>query len=154
LNPISTSTDDTTAINPPPPVTPTATESGSHLGAKIPGVTALAIRWATTARDKATQEPLPTERRSVVLPKKKSPRKGVPRKITVLWRNFTFSCAYSDWLTPAILLEDIGKEPLVTQGALIKAILTPMHGPSDVLNHDVPLSQQGIVQGNTLRMLV
>ena len=77
LNPISTSRmmDDTTVINPLPPVTLTALESGSHPGAKSTGVTALAIKWATTARDKETQEPLPTERRSAVLPKKERPRK-------------------------------------------------------------------------------
>ena len=154
LNPISTSMDDTTAINHPPLVTLIAAGTGSHLGAKSTGVTALAIKWATTARDKETQEPLPTERRSVVLPKKKKPRKGVILKITMFWRNFTFSCVYSDWLTPAILLEDIGKEPLVTLGALIKATLTPRHDPSDTLNFEVPLSQQGIIQGNTLRILV
>jgi len=101
LNPISTSTDDTTAMNPPPPA-PTATESGSHLRAKTTGVTALAISWAATARDQDTQEPLPMGRRTVVLPKKKRPRKRVPQKIILLWRNFTFSCAYSDRLTPAI----------------------------------------------------
>ena len=72
----------------------------------------------------------------------------------MLWRNFTFSCIYSDRLTPVILLEDICKETLVTPGALIKATLTPRHDPSDTLNFDVPLSQQGIIQGNTLQILV
>jgi len=78
----------------------------------------------------------------------------VSKKIIVLWWNFTFSYAYSDWLTPAILLEDIGKEPLVTPGSLIKVILTPLHCSRDTLNHDSPLSQQRSVQGNTLRILV
>jgi len=71
----------------------------------------------------------------------------------VLWQNFTFSCAYSDRLTPAILLEDIGKELRVTLGSLTKAIMTPLNCPRDTLNHDSPLSQQRIVQGDTLRML-
>jgi len=73
--------DDTTAINPSPPATPTATESGSHLGAKTAGVRALAISWAATAGEKETQEPLPTGWPTVVLPRKKRPRKGVTKKI-------------------------------------------------------------------------
>jgi len=108
----------------------------------------LAISWAATARDKETREPLPTGR--PVLPRKKRPRKGVTKKIIVLWQNFTFSCAYSDRLTPSILLKDIGKEPLVTPGSLTKAILNPLNCPRDALNHDSPLIQQGIVQGDTL----
>jgi len=75
-------------------------------------------------------------------------------KISVLWRNFTFSCIYSDQLTPAILLEDTGQEPQVKPGALLKARLTPQHEPNGTVNYGVPLSQQGIAQGDTLRMLV
>ena len=152
-NPISTSMEDTTAINPPPSETQTATESGSHLSTETIRITTLAVSWASTTRDTETQEPLSTQRPTVVIPRKKRARKGVTKKIIVLWQNFTFSCAYSNRLTPAILLEDIGKELRVTLGSLTKAIMTPLNCPRDTLNHDSPLSQQRIVQGDTLRML-
>ena len=50
--------------------------------------------------------------------------------------------------------QNIGKELRVTLGSLTKAIMTPLNCPRDTLNHDSPLSQQRIVQGDTLRMLV
>jgi len=75
-------------------------------------------------------------------------------KIMVMWRNFTFPCSYSDWLTPAILLEDIRNSPRVTPGSLIKTILTSQNCPMGTLKCETLLSQQGIGQGDTLIMLI
>ena len=154
-NPISNTMEDTTAINPSPPLaTQTATNSGPHLGAETTGVTALAMIWAATAMGKEIQEPLPTGRHTVVIPKNRRPRKVLKQKIMVMWQNFTFPCSYSDQLTPAILLEEIGKSSRVTPGSLIKVILTSQNCPMGTLNFESLLSQQGIRQGDTLIMLV
>jgi len=77
--------EDTTAINPSPPqTTQTATNSGPLLGAETSGVTALAKIWAATAMKKEFQELLPTGRHTVVIPKKRRPRKVLRQKIIVM----------------------------------------------------------------------
>ena len=81
--PISNTMEDTTTIN-------KSKDSGRHLGAETTGIIALAMSWAVTARGKEIQDPLPTGRHTVVLPKKIRPRKVVTQKIMVIWRNFTF----------------------------------------------------------------
>ena len=93
-------------------------------------------------------------RHTVVIPKKRRPRKVLKQKIMVMWRNVTIPCSYSDWLTPAILLNDIDSSLWVTPGSLIKAILTPQNQPMGTLNFEIPLSLQGAGQGDTLIMLV
>jgi len=104
-NLISNTMEDTTAINQSPPqATKTATNSGPHLGAETTGVTALAKIWAATAMGKDIQEPLPTGRHTVVIPKKRRPRKVLKQKIMVMWGNVTIPCSYLDQLTPANLL--------------------------------------------------
>ena len=124
LNLISNTMEDTTDINPSPPqVTQIATKGNPQSGAETLGSTALANRWAASAMGKEMQESLPTGRHTVVIPKKRRPRKVLIQKIMVIWRNVTIPCSYSDRLTPAILLEDIGNSPWVTAGSLIKAVL-------------------------------
>jgi len=102
------------------------------------------------------QEFLPTERHTVVIPKNlKRQLRGAPiKKILILWRKFTIPCTYSDRLTPATLIEDIGKSPWATPEALVKATLTPPTIPLGTMHLDTPLSLQGIVKGDTLTMLV
>jgi len=147
--------EDTTVTNPAPPqVIQTETKSNPHLGAGNVGVTELAKMWAANAMDKEIRESLPTGRHTVVIPKKRRPRKVWIQKILVLWRNFTIPCTYSDRLTPATLIEDIGRSQRATPGSLIKATLTPRNSPMGTLHLDMPLSMQGIEQGDTLLMLV
>ena len=147
--------EDTTVTNPAPPqAIQTETKSNPHLGAGNVGVTELAKMWAANAMDKEIRESLPTERHTVVIPKKRWPRKVLIQKILVLWRNFTIPCTYSDRLTPATLIEDIGRSQRATPGSLIKATLTPRNSPMGTLHLDMPLSMQGIEQGDTLLMLV
>jgi len=129
-NLISNTMEDTTAINPSPSkATQISTNSGPHLGAETTGVTALAKTWAATAMEKETQEPSPTGRHTVVIPKQRRPQKVTKQKILVMCRNVTILCSYSDRLTPAILMEDIENSPWVTPGSLIKKILTPWNRP-------------------------
>jgi len=143
--------EDTTAINPSPSkVTQIASNSSPHLEVETTRVTALAKNWAATTVEKETQEALPTVRHTVVIPKQKRPRKVLTLKLLVTWRNVTIPCHFSDQLTPAILLEDIGNSPWATLGSLLKVILTP---PNCQMG-EVHLSLQGIGQGDTLTMLV
>jgi len=95
------------------------------------GATALAKMWAVTAMGKEIRESLPTGRHTVVIPKRRRPRKVSIQRIMVMWRNVTIPCSYSDQLTPAILLEDIGNSLRVTPGSLIKAILTSRNSPME-----------------------
>jgi len=61
----------------------------------------LVMSWAATAIGKENQEPLPTGRHTVVIQKKRRPRKVLTQKIMVIWQNCTFPCSYSDRLGPA-----------------------------------------------------
>ena len=149
--------EDTTAINPSPSkVTQMTINSSPHLGVETTRVTALAKTWTATAMRKETQEPeaLPTVRHTVVIPKQKRPRKVTTPKLLVTWRNVTIPCLFLDRLTPAILLEDIGNSPWDTPGSLLKAMLNPTNCPMGRLSLEIPLSLQGIGQGDTLTMLV
>jgi len=78
--------EDTTAINSSPlREAKTATDSSSpHPGVETTGVTVLAKTWAAVAMEKETQEALPTERRTVVIPKQKQPRKVFVPKLLVI----------------------------------------------------------------------
>jgi len=147
--------EDTTAINPSPSrEAKTATNSSLHPGVETTRVTALTKTWAATAMGKETQEALPTERQMVVNPKQKQPRKVLVLNLLVTWRSVIIPCRFSDWLTPAILLEDIGNSPWATPDDLLKEIFTPPNRPLGTLLLEVPLSLQGIGQGDTLTRLV
>jgi len=100
---------------------------GSNLQTGVDHVEAMELaRWQTaTAMTEGERKSLPTEGSSVVIPKKRRFR-GAPRqKILIKWRNYTFPCTYSDLLTPATRMEDIGRNPRTSPEALAKATLTP-----------------------------
>jgi len=153
-NHISNTMEDTTSKNPSPSKATHIKTKSTLLGAETTGVTALAKIWAATAMEKEMQEPLPTGRNTAVIPKQRRPQKGTKQKILVRSQNVTIPCSYSNRLTPATLLEDIGNSPWVTPGSLIKAIFTPRNRPMGPLNLETPLSLQGIRQGDTLIMLI
>jgi len=119
-NLISNTMEDTTAMNPSPSKATHITTKSPLLGAETTRVTALAKIWAATAMEKEMQEPLPTGRHTVVIPKQRRPRKATKQKNLVIWQNVTIPCSYSNQLTPATLLEDIGNSLRVTPGFLIK----------------------------------
>ena len=155
LNLTSDTMEDSAAINPSPSEgAKIATNSSPHLGSKTTGVTTLARTWAATSQEKETQDALPTERRTVVIPKHKHPRKGHTPKVLILWQSVTIPCHFSDWPTPVILLDYIGKSQWAIFDDLSKAILTPPNQQSGTLLLEVPLTLQGIGSGETLTMLV
>ena len=69
-------------------------------------------------------------------------------------RHYTFLYTYSDLLTPATLLADIGRNPRTSPEALAKATLTPSNNPLVTLHLNTPLRIQGIVTGDFLTLLV
>ena len=69
----------------------------------------LARRQTTKGEEQIT---LNVEDRTVVIPKKRRYRGASRQKILIKWRNYTLPCIYSDLLTPATLIEDIGRNPL------------------------------------------
>jgi len=60
------------------------------------------------ARRQTTKGTLNVEDSTVVIPRKRRYRGASRQKILIKWRNYTFPCIYSDLLTPATLIEDIG----------------------------------------------
>ena len=60
-------------------------------------------------------------------------------------RHYTFPYTYSDLLTPATLLADIGRNPRTSPEALAKATLTPSNNPLVTLHLNTPLRLQGII---------
>ena len=146
---------DTTATNPASPqARRTATKSDPHLEGGNMEVTELAKSWAANATVEEKREALPAERHTAVIPKKKRRRRAPKEKILIIWRDVTIPCIYSDRLTPATLIEDIGRSSRATPEALVMATLTPPNNLLGTMLLDTPLSQQGIVKGDTLRMLV
>jgi len=88
-------------------------------------VTELAKSWAANAMVEEKRGALPTERHTAVIPKQKRCRRAPKEKILIIWRDVTIPCIYSDRLTPATLIEDIGRSSRATPEALVMATLTP-----------------------------
>jgi len=146
--------EDTTATNPAPSqVRQTAIKSNPHLRVGNMEVTELAKLWAANAMVEEEREDLPTERHTVVIPKKKRRRRAPTKKILITWYDVTIPCIYSDRLTPATLIEDIGRSSRAAPEALVKATLTPPNNLLGTMLLDTPLNMQ-TVKGDTLIMLV
>jgi len=69
-------------------------------------------------------------------------------------RKYTFPCTYSDLLTPATLIEDIGRNPRTSPEALAKVTLTPPYNLLVTLRLNTPLRIQGIDTGDILTLVV
>jgi len=80
----------------------------------------LARRQTTKGEERTT---LNVEDSTVVIPKKRRYRGASRQKILIKWCNYTLPCIYSDLLTPATLIEDIGRNPRTFSEALAKATL-------------------------------
>jgi len=91
---------------------------------------------------------------TVVLRKKRRVRgKGRgQQKLQIKWATSTIPCAFSDLLTPATVITDVGTHMGVPMGVLLK--LTLSSNMLATLQRDIPLSEQGIVVGETLTLLV
>jgi len=89
----------------------------------------------------------------VVIPKKRRNRGALIPKIQVRWRNFTIPCKYSDWLTPAMLIEAIRLSPQIRQNTLAKATLTPPNNLSATLHLHVTLWSQRIFAGDIVTLV-
>jgi len=133
---------------------PLAIKSNPYLEAGNLEATELAKLRAATAMVEGEREFLPMGRHTAVIQKKRRPRGTSRQKILIKWRNYTIPCTYSDRLTPATLIEDIGKSPWASPEALVKATLTPPNNPLETMLLDTPLRMQGIVKGDTLTLLV
>jgi len=146
--------DDTANHQGPPPEKLTVSERNSQPESDHLEATELAEGRAATASADEERKPLSMERRTVVISKKRRLR-GAPRpKILIKWRNYTFPCTYSDLLTPAMLIADIGTNPRTSLEALAKAMLTPSNNPLVTLHLNTPFRLQGIVTGDFLTLLV
>jgi len=97
---------------------------------------------------------LNVEESTVVIPKKRRYRGASRQKILIKWRNYTFPCTYSDLLTPATLIEDIGRNPRTSSEALAKATLTPPNNLLATLHLHTSLHMQGIVTWDILTLVV
>ena len=124
----------------------TATESNLHFG--MPHLE------APTAPAEGKRKAIANERHTVVIPKKRWFRGAQPQKILIRWRHFIIPCTFSDHLTPATLIEDIGNSDRVSPAAMTKATLVHPNDPLVTLFLYTPLSMQGIVTGDTLTLLV
>ena len=111
----------------------------------------LARRQTTKGEERTT---LNVEESTVVIPKKRRYRGASRQKILIKWRNYTFPCIYSDLLTPATLIEDIGRNPRTPSEALAKATLTPPNNLLVTLHLHTPLHIQGVVAGDTLTLVI
>jgi len=146
--------EDTATNQAPFPARQIAIESNPHLGVDRLEATELA-KWrdANTMAERKRKF-LSREGRTAVIQKKRRSRGASKQKILIKWRNVTIPCAFSDLLTPATLIEDIGKSPRASPEAFAKATLTPPNNLLAMLHLDTPLRMQGIVTGDTLTLLV
>jgi len=87
-------------------------------------------------------------------PKKRRFRGASRQKILIKWRNYTFPCTYSELLTPATLIEDIGRNPRTSPEALAKVTLLPPNNLLATLRLNTPLRIQGIATGDILTLVV
>jgi hypothetical protein len=91
---------------------------------------------------------------TVVLQKKRRVR-GKGRgslKILIQWTTNTIPCTFSDLLTPATVITDVGNHMGVLGNVILKITLSSK-SPT-LLQRDTPLSKQGIVAGDTLTLSV
>ena len=90
----------------------------------------------------------------MVLQKKRRVRgKGRgPLKLLIQWATNTIPCAFSDLLTPATVITDVGTHMGVLGNVILKMTLSSK-SPT-LLQRDTLLSKQGIVAGDTLTLLV
>ena len=139
--------EDTVIDQAPFPVRQIAIESNPYLRAVHLEATGLA-NWqdATTMAD-GKRKFLSSEGRTVVISKKRRFRGASSQKILIKWRNVTILCTFSDLLTSAILIEDIGKSPRASPEALAKSTLTPPNNQLATLHLDTPLRMQEISKG-------
>jgi len=106
--------------------------------------------WPTHEMERA----LPYEHEGmVVIPKKRRIRGALTPKIQVRWRNITIPCKYSDWLTPAILIDAIRLSPQIGQDTLSKATLTLPNNLSATLHLHATLCSQGIFAGDIVTLM-
>jgi hypothetical protein len=70
----------------------------------------------------------------------------------IQWTTNTIPCTFSDLLTPATVITDVGTYMGVPDNVILKMTLSSK-SPT-LLQRDVPLSKQGIAAGDTLRLLV
>jgi len=96
----------------------------------------------------------PLDGGTVVLQKKRRVRgKGrIPPKLMIQWATNTIPCAFSDLLTPATVITDVGTHMGVLNNVILKMTLSS-NNPT-LLQRDIPFSKQGITAGDTLRLLV
>jgi len=113
------------------------------------------VRWQTTTATTEGEPKSPLmEGNTVVFPKKRRFRGALRQKILIKWRNYTFPCTCSDLLTPATLIEDVGRNPRISPAVLAKAILTPPNNLLATLRLNTPLCIQGITTGDILTLVV
>jgi len=74
------------------------------------------------------------------------------RKLQIKWATRTIPCAFSDLLTPATVITDVGTHMEVLDTVILKMTLSSNR--LAMLQRDTPLSEQGIVAGDTLTLLV
>jgi len=77
----------------------------SHLAA-----TGFANRRDATITAERKRKFMPKEGRTVVISKKRQFRAASSQKFFIKWRNVTIPCIFSDQLTPATVIEDIGNK--------------------------------------------
>ena len=109
-------------------------------------------RWQTMTEGEL--KTLNMEGSTVVIPKKRRFRGTSRQEILIKWRNYTFAWTYSDLLTPATLIEDLGRNSRTSPEALAKATLTPPNNLLATLRLNTPLRIQGIVTGDILTLVV
>jgi hypothetical protein len=91
---------------------------------------------------------------TVVIRKKRRVRgKGRGQlKLQIQWGTRTIPCAFSDRLTPATVITDVGAHMEVLDTVILKMTLSSNR--LAMLQRDAPLSEQGIVAGDILTLLV
>jgi len=90
----------------------------------------------------------------VVLQKKRRVRgkgRGSP-KILIQWATKTIPCTFSDLLTPATVITDVGTHIGVPHHVILKMTLSS-RSPT-LLQRNIPLSKQGIKAGDILRISI
>jgi hypothetical protein len=70
----------------------------------------------------------------------------------IQWATNTIPCTFSDLLTPATVITDVGTHMGVLDNVILKMTLSSKS--RTLLQRDIPLSTQGIVAGDTLTLLV
>jgi len=116
-----------------------ATESNPYLGMPHLEATGGANGRDTTIGAEGKRKLMPKEGCTVVISKKRRFRGTPSQKILIIWRNVTIPCTFSDQLTPATLITDIGNSALASLQDLAKATLTPPNNPLSTLQLETPL---------------